>query len=130
MIRLSVVLLIVASAAVALPPLSKVDSINDGLRNVKIADEIRSNCPSISARMIAAWSRLDSLKREARGLGYSNAEIDDFVSSKSDRNRLENEAEAYMTSNGVSRGNASSYCALGRSEIQQSSAIGTLLRER
>lgn len=122
--------LLMAGPALALPPLSEVGPINDGLRNVKIADEIRSHCSDISARMIQAWSVLNGLKSRASAMGYSAEEIDDFVQSDADRARLEGEAEAYLAAGGVTRGNEASYCALGRKEIASGSQIGSLLREK
>ncbi|WP_425039557.1 DUF5333 domain-containing protein [Primorskyibacter sp. S187A] len=130
MIRAAFLSFAMATPVLALPPLSDVAEINDGLRSVKIADEIRSHCGSISARMLVAWSTLDGLKRRARNLGYSAEQIEDFVKSKADRKRLEGEADAYMAARGVTRGDDQSYCALGRAEIQSGTPIGALLRER
>ena len=124
------VLLAWSAAGQAKPPLSAVESINVGLRDVKIADEIRIHCDTIAARMIVAWARLDGLKREAKTLGYSDDEIDDFVRSKSDRRRLEQDATDYMGARGVVPGDEATYCALGRDEIASGSQIGGLLRER
>ena len=53
--------LALATPALALPPLATVKPINDGLRAVMIADQIRIACPSIAARMIAGWSFIRSL---------------------------------------------------------------------
>ena len=123
-------LVVLASQAHALPPLSEVQRVNDGLRDVKIADDIRIHCDALSARMVQAWATLNGLKSHARSLGYSDEEIEDFTKSKKDRKRLEAEADAYMTARGVKRGQDATYCALGRAEIASGSQIGTLLRER
>lgn len=123
-------LLVFAGPALALQPLSQVKSINDGLRSVMIADQIRIVCPSIEARMIAGWSFVRSLEQQARKLGYSDEQIADFVESKSERKRLEGEAAAYMRANGVKSGQPETYCALGRTEIAKGSQIGTLLRAK
>ena len=116
--RLAIIsLLAMASPVLALQPLSQVKAINDGLRSVMIADQVRIVCPAIEARMIAGWSFVRSLEREARKLGYSAEEIEDFVESKSERKRLEGEAAAYMRANGVKAGQPETYCALGHAEI-------------
>ena len=57
--------LALATPALALPPLATVKPINDGLRAVMIADQIRIACPSIAARMIAGWSFIRSLEAQA-----------------------------------------------------------------
>lgn len=85
----------------AQPSLATVAPINDGLRALMIADQIRVACPSISARMIAGWRFARSLERQARDMGYSETQIEDFVESKQERKRLEGEASAYMTARGV-----------------------------
>lgn len=117
-----------ASAAEARPPLSSVSYVNDGLRNVAIADEIRRNCGDISARMIAALRFISALESYAKAQGYSEDEIEDFVSSKTDRKRLEGEARAYLVANGAT--NETGYCALGRKEIARNSQVGALLRAK
>lgn len=118
------------AAAQARPPLSEVAFINDGLRDVAVADEIRKACDSISPRLIRAYQFLNSLENYARAQGYSEDEIENFVESGQDRKRLKAEAKAYMAANGVVPGDETSYCALGRAEIAQNSQIGSLLRAK
>jgi hypothetical protein len=117
-----------AGAASAQPPLSTVAFVNDGLRNIAIADEIRRNCGAIGARMIAALQFINKLENYAEAQGYSEDQIEDFVTSKADRKRLENEAKAYLVANGAT--NESGYCALGRREIARNSQVGALLRAK
>ncbi|WP_417523823.1 DUF5333 domain-containing protein [Marinovum sp.] len=123
-----VITLALAGPALALPPLSTVGPINDGLRSIMIADQIRIACPSISPRMITAWSFIRGLEAEARKMGYSETQIEDFVESKSERKRLESEAAAYMKARGVVGGKPETYCALGRQEIEKGSQIGAFLK--
>ncbi|MCJ7872440.1 DUF5333 domain-containing protein [Marinovum sp. 2_MG-2023] len=129
MMRLALISLFAMSTSVAaLPPLSSVAFINDGLRSLMIADQIRIACPSISARMVAGWSFARSLQSRASEMGYSKDEISDFVESKAQRKRLEGEAAAYMRANGVKSGEPETYCALGRQEVAKDSQIGAFLR--
>lgn len=114
----------------AQPSLATVAPINDGLRALMIADQIRVACPSISARMIAGWRFARSLERQARDMGYSETQIEDFVESKQERKRLEGEASAYMTARGVVGGQPETYCALGREEIEKASQIGAFLKAK
>lgn len=117
-----------SSVAQAKRPLEDVQSITDGLLWIGIADEIRKTCPTISARMVRAWGRINSIQSEAKALGYSEAEIKAFRTSKANKAELRSRGEAYLRENGVKMGNTQTYCALGYAEISKSSQIGTLLR--
>ena len=118
----------IASPALAKPPLSEVARIDNGLMAVAIADEIRKTCDDIDARMIRAVSTLSSLKSEARSMGYSDDEIDDYVTSKDEKRRMRAKAEAYLASKGVDADNDAALCAFGKAEIAADTAIGTLLK--
>ena len=109
-------------------PLEEVTSITDGLLWIGIADEIRNTCPDISARMFRALNRISDIQNEAKSLGYTKAEIDAFRKSKANKAELRRRGEAYLQANGVTLGEAETYCALGRAEIAKSSQIGSLLR--
>ena len=118
-----------ATSALANPPLRDVKSINDGLLAVGLADEIRKNCGSISGRLIKGVSRLRSIHKSAVNMGYSKTEIETFVESRAEKNRLKARGQAYLKANGASLNNEASMCSLGRKEITKASAIGTLLYE-
>ena len=111
------------------PPLSEVAEIHDGLLAVGIADEIRNKCSGISARMISAFSYLNRLKGQARALGYSDKEIESYVTSKSEKRKMRAEGEAWLQARGATPGVAEGYCRVGREEIARGSRIGLLLRE-
>jgi hypothetical protein len=116
------------SVAQAKRPLEDITSITDGLLWIGIADEIRNTCPSISARMLRAMGRINSIQNEAKSLGYTKQEIDTFRKSDANKAELRRRGEAYLMANGVTLGQAETYCTLGRAEIAKSSQIGTLLR--
>lgn len=116
-----------AAPAAALEPLSQERYINDRLIAARIADRIRRECPSIGARMIYAYSQARALERYALDKGYSRAEVDAFLDSKEDRKRIYAVADDYMARNGVRKGDAESYCRLGRQEIQNGTVTGSLL---
>lgn len=109
-------------------PLEEVSSITDGLLWIGIADEIRNTCPTISARMLRALSRINSIQNEAKSLGYTKSEIDRFRKSAANKAELRRRTEAYLQANGVLQDDPQTYCALGRAEIAKSSQIGALLR--
>ena len=121
-------LVVAAGAAQAKQDLKDVPSVWNGLLNIGIANEIREICPSISARMVRAALRLNSIQNEAEGMGYTQAEIDAFRKSEANKAAMRAEGETYMKNNGVVKGDAETYCALGRAEIAKSSQIGRLLR--
>ena len=117
------------TAASANPPLGEVRSINDGLLAVGLADEIRKNCGSISGRILRGIARLRSIQKSARAMGYSDKEIKTFVDSRVEKNRLKARGKSYLNANGANLDNEVSMCLLGRKEIAEKSAIGTLLYE-
>lgn len=118
------------AGAQARPSLGEVDAIHQGLLAVGIADEIRKVCDDIDARMITAFAYLSSLKGEARDMGYSDEEIDDYVTSKAEKRKYRAEGEAWLTSRGVTLGEADGYCRVGRDEIRKGTQIGVLLRAK
>jgi hypothetical protein len=118
-----------ASPALALPPLSENSYVNDRLIQARVADRIRKECDSIAARFAFAYSQARALKQYALDQGYSEAEIEAFLDSKPDKDRVKAAAEAYLTANGVVAGNEESFCALGRKEIAAGTIAGSLIYE-
>ncbi len=116
-----------ATGAVAKPHMRDTP-IADGLLAVGLADEIRKSCPQISARMLKALGYINGLKNQAQALGYTDAEIDAYRKSDTEKARLKKRGNAYLAANGVVAGQPETYCALGRNEIEKSSQIGSLLR--
>lgn len=116
--------------AVAKPPLREVSEIDDALLDIGVADIIRKNCPSISARMFRAVKMAWDLKGRANDLGYSNAEIDAYIDSDAEKARMKARGAAFFKAKGVDTSDPQSYCALGREEIQKSSRIGSLLKAK
>lgn len=121
---------VVPNGVAAKPPLRDVAEIDNGILAVAIADELRKTCDDLSARMIRAYSTLEGLKSRAKNLGYTSEEIEDYVTSKAEKKRMRAKGEAYLKSQGVTVGDAAGYCALGRTEIANNSAIGRLLRAK
>lgn len=124
---LAATMTLAATPAAALEPLSQQKYINDRLIAARVADRIRRECPSINARMVFAFMQARELKKYARDQGYSEAEIDAFLDSRTDKDRIYAVAEDYMASQGVVAGDAESYCRLGRDEIARNTVTGSLL---
>lgn len=116
-----------APPAAALEPLSQERYINDRLIAARIADRIRRECPTLNARMLYAYGQARALERYALDKGYSRAEVEAFLDDKAERKRIYAVAEDYMARNGVRKGDAESYCRLGRQEIQNGTVTGSLL---
>lgn len=124
------VTLAVATLAEARSPLRDVKEINDGLFVVAVADQIRKECRSISARMLRALSYINALENRAQELGYSKQEIKAYVESKEEKARMRARGEAYLKANGASYADPETFCTLGRAEIAKGSRIGQLLRAK
>ena len=118
----------IAVPAAAKPPLRDVAEIDNGLMAVAIADEIRKRCDDIGARMIRAYTTINDLRNRAEDLGYSDAEIEAYVTSKSEKARMKDKARAYLAGKGVDADDTRALCRFGEEEIARSSAIGVLLR--
>ncbi|KIC48495.1 DUF5333 domain-containing protein [Tateyamaria sp. ANG-S1] len=125
---MALILSLTAGIASAKPHLRDVPEIDGTLLAVGIADEIRKNCPDISARMLRAYTLVTGLKDKARAMGYSDAEIDAYRKSDAEKNRLKGARKAYLDAAGVTPGQPAGYCALGRAEIERGGQIGALLR--
>ena len=121
---------VTAGAAWAKPPLRDVRVVDDAVFDVAVADKIRKQCPEISARVVKALSLYRSVRKTARNMGYSDDEIEAYGDSKTEKERMRAKGEAYLRAQGVVAGNAQSYCAVGRKEIQKASRIGSLLRAK
>ena len=117
-----------AAGADARPSMRNVPEIENGLFAVAIADKVRDECSTISARTFKALVVLRQLKSRANELGYSDDEIRTYVESDAEKARMRTKGEAFLIQNGVTLDNPASFCDFGHSEIAKNSAIGALLR--
>ena len=125
---MALILSLTAGPLSAKPHLRDVPSVDGTLLAVGIADEIRKNCPDISARMLKALNVIRGVGEQARALGYTEAEIDAYRKSDAEKARLKAKRDAYLTEAGAVSGAPEGYCALGRTEIEKGGQIGALLR--
>lgn len=112
----------------AKPPLSEVSEIDDGLMAIAIADEIRNTCDGINARMIRAYRQIKALENRAKALGYSEAEIDAYVNSKSEKKRMRKKAESWLSAQGIAAEDDKALCRFGKDDIARGGAVGYFLR--
>ncbi|MFV0409132.1 MAG: DUF5333 domain-containing protein [Paracoccus sp. (in: a-proteobacteria)] len=123
----SLIAAMLATPALALEPLAQEKYVNNRLIAARVADRVRRECPSIDARIVYAWSQARALKKYAEKKGYSSAQIEAFLDSKQDKARIYAAAEDYLTRNGAVKGDAQSFCRVGRAEIASKSVAGSLL---
>ncbi|MGD9293743.1 MAG: DUF5333 domain-containing protein [Roseobacter sp.] len=111
----------------AQPPLGEVQEIHDGYFWLWMANKIRKECPAISPNLFDAQQAIDGLKQDARDLGYTEQQIDEYIESDAEKDRFRERRAKYFKSRGYKR-TEDGYCALGREEIERNSTIGVLLR--
>jgi len=104
--------------------------INEGLIAISMADIIRTSCPEISARFIAAFIFLKSLESKALALGYDGSEIKAFINDANEKDRVLGLARARLTTLRALPDQPATYCTVGLAEIQTGSTIGKLLKAK
>ncbi len=117
-------------AAADLPPLAENERVQSEFLAVAVGDEIRRNCPTISARLFYVLGKARELERYALSLGYTEDDIRAMRKDPANKARLEALRDDYLAANGVVPGDAESYCRLGRQEIANRTLIGSLIRLR
>jgi hypothetical protein len=130
--RLLTVFLVAAlsfgGSAHAKPPLRDVAEIDTALMHVAIADAIRKSCDGINARLIRAYTELNRLKSLASDMGYTDEEVEAYVTSKDEKARMKTKAEQYLEANGVRPNDIPALCRFGQEQMQAQTLIGQLLR--
>lgn len=112
----------------AQPGLGAEEEINNGLFVISVANRIRKDCGDIAPRLLRAHRMMTRLRDEARARGYSDAEIDAYVSDETEKDRMDQRRDTYIRASGAEPKDGPSMCALGRAEIDRQSLIGNLLR--
>ena len=125
---LTAALLSLASPVLAREPLGEDPHIVNSLMSGRVADVIRNECSSISAKMFVVMGKLNELETYARGKGYTEAEVKAFLKDKTEKDRIKAMAADYLAKAGAVPGDAESYCKVGRDEIAKGTLAGSLLR--
>ena len=120
--------LAVAGRAEALQPLAENRYVVDRLFAARVADRIRTTCPTISARFLRALAEMNALESYARAQGYSRDTVRAFLKDKAARAEIYDRADAYRADKGAVADDPESFCRLGRAEIAAGGLIGSLLR--
>ena len=116
--------------AQALTPLHENPVVVKGFYAIGLADEVRKNCDSISPRLLTAYNYLKSLERYARDIGYTEAQIEELVDNKEEKEKLRAQIRADLAERGETPKNPEGYCTVGLEEIAKGSAAGKLLRAK
>lgn len=126
----ALIMTLLAGSAAASQGLRQEQKVENGLFAIAVADKIRSECATISGRVLKALSQMQELADYAQSIGYSRAEIKAYTQSDIEKQRMEAKRDAYLRTQGVVQSDPETYCAAGHAEIQRSSRIGGLLRAR
>ena len=117
-----------AGATAAKSDLRNEAAITEGLIAAAIAYEVGERCPTLNARILKGVQFLWSLEAEARSLGYSREEIDTYINSDTEKDRMKALAWQRFAELGGNRDDVASFCAVGQAEIAKGSQVGRLLR--
>ena len=92
-------------------------------------DRLGGEPAAVDLRVLAILQRdgrlVDFLRENLDG--YSDAQIDAFLDSKTEKKRIYAVAEDYLTRNGAKKDDPESFCRIGRDEIAKNTIIGSLL---
>jgi hypothetical protein len=103
--------------------------LHAGLLAITIGRHIENRCPVIERRDVAAGAFLLGLAGHAMSLGYSRAEVTEYVEDDTEQDRYIALARQYFAERGVmSETDTDGACRVGRDEIAAGSPIGRLLR--
>lgn len=116
-----------AAPATARTALKDDPTIENGLVMVAVGKMLRDSCKDISPRYVQAYTFAKSLETRARKLGYSRDEIDAYLKSKADKERVKGKARAWLAARGARPGDTASLCAAGRAEIA-TGALGRFMQ--
>ena len=103
--------------------------IHERLLTASKAYLLAKGCPTIRERKLYLISQALKLQSYARGLGYTNKETSAYVDDKAEQARFRAIAEPWIAERGGVKGDADSYCAVGRAEIDNETPVGAFLRD-
>jgi len=124
----ALILTLTTGLAFANPSLRDVPEVENIIFAAALAFEVSENCQSLAPRKFKAIRMAWQLRNHANDLGYSDAEIRAYVESDVEKARMRAKGEKFLTANGVDYTKPETFCAYGRAQIEQSSAIGVLLK--
>jgi len=106
------------------------ERIHNGLIMIAVGRHIELTCPDIERRTVPAAAFIWNLANYAMSLGYSRAEVTEYVEDDDEQERVIGIARQYLAQKGVtSLEDVDGACRVGRDEITAGTQIGRLLRE-
>jgi len=116
-----------ASAAQAQSP-ADVTPVTEGLIAAGMAIELGDQCDDVRVRYLRGLNFLQGLKNTLQEEGFTSAQIDDFIDSDVEKDRLEAIARSRLADLGVVTTQPATYCTVARGQIAQDTQVGRLLR--
>lgn len=104
------------------------EGVTIGLITAGIVTEIDDNCPTVGVRKLRGLMYLRSLYTMAQDAGFSHDEIEAYVDDKEEEARLRKHVDVWLANRNAKPGDAESYCAIGRDQIDRGTQVGVLLK--
>ncbi|MGY6706436.1 DUF5333 domain-containing protein [Roseinatronobacter sp.] len=105
--------------------------VYNGLFTAALIKHIVDTCPDLQGpNRLQRVTFFMGLYNQARGMGFSRAQIEAFVDDEAEQQRLQGVVDGYLTQAGVDPSNTQAVCTYARAEMADRSALGRRLRER
>ncbi len=104
------------------------ERINTELTMAAVGDAIRKNCDKVVPRRFLIFSKAMALRDYVLGLGYTMDDIEEFLQNDQERARIMALRDSYLAERGVDTSNSEAYCQLAKSEIDEGTMLGRLMR--
>ncbi|WP_439562239.1 DUF5333 family protein [Roseinatronobacter sp.] len=105
--------------------------VYNGLFTAALIKHIVDACPDLQGpNRLQRVTFFMGLYNQARGMGFSRAQIEAFVDDETEQQRLQGVVDGYLTQAGVDPSNTQAVCTYARAEMADRSALGRRLRER
>ncbi len=102
--------------------------VQSELLGASMAYIIDEQCASIKLRRFKLLTYALSLNSHAKGLGYTGREVETYVNDPDEQARFRALAMERLLQKGAEQGDAESFCAVGRSEIENETYVGSILK--
>jgi hypothetical protein len=105
--------------------------IYNGLFTAALIKHVVDTCPTVEPPgRLARVRYFLGLYNQARGLGFTRAQIEAFVEDKAEQARMRGVVEAHLQRAGVNPKSEAEVCAYARVQMTERTALGRQLRER
>lgn len=131
-ISLAVVFAITTTGAMAATytKMREDNRLHSELLAASMAYIITERCLNMRLRKFRIFNKAYSLRKHAQSLGYTNSEVVAYVESKAEQERFRTIATSKLEELGAVKDNDTSFCTVGRAEIDKGSLAGSFLYGR